>query len=59
MADDAEIAKRAAAAGKSITAALEITYHLTGRYPQRWKGKRFERPPKGMVVVGTKETVYG
>jgi hypothetical protein len=57
MAD--EPAKRAAAAGKSITAALETTYHLTGRYPPRWDGKRFDRPAKGMVVVGTKETIDG
>lgn len=59
MADDAKIAKRAAAAGKSTTAAFETAYHLTGRYPPQWKGKRFERAPKVMVVVGTKETVYG
>lgn len=58
MPEDAKIAKRAAAAGKSITAALEITYHLTGRYPPRWDGKRFEHAPK-VTVVGTKETVYG
>lgn len=27
--------------GKSLTAALEVTYHLTGRYPHWWKGRRF------------------
>jgi phage terminase large subunit-like protein len=27
--------------GKSLTAACEITYHTTGRYPHWWEGKRF------------------
>lgn len=30
--------------GKSLTAAYEITCHLTGRYPAWWNGKRYQFP---------------
>jgi len=30
--------------GKTDTAAFEVTCHLTGRYPDWWEGKRWERP---------------
>lgn len=30
--------------GKTDTAAVEITYHLTGEYPRWWHGKRFPHP---------------
>ncbi len=30
--------------GKTESAAAETTYHLTGRYPDWWEGKRFRKP---------------
>jgi len=30
--------------GKSECGSVEMTYHLTGRYPKGWKGKKFDRP---------------
>lgn len=30
--------------GKTFSAASEVAIHLTGRYPDEWKGKRFDRP---------------
>ncbi len=30
--------------GKTTTAAAEVAYHLTGKYPKRWRGKRFLKP---------------
>lgn len=29
--------------GKTLSAAFETAMHLTGRYPEGWKGKRFDR----------------
>ena len=29
---------------KSYTGALELTFHMTGRYPDDWQGRRFNRP---------------
>lgn len=37
--------------GKSLTLMVEVTYHLTGRYPAWWTGVRFNRPIK-MWLVG-------
>ena len=30
--------------GKTVSAACEVSYHLTGDYPKWWTGKRFDRP---------------
>lgn len=30
--------------GKTYSAAAETAFHLTGEYPEDWKGKRFEKP---------------
>ena len=30
--------------GKTHSAAFEMAFHLTGRYPEWWQGKRFDRP---------------
>ena len=30
--------------GKTLCAAMEVAFHLTGEYPEWWEGKRFERP---------------
>jgi phage terminase large subunit-like protein len=35
--------------GKSETGAFEAACHLTGIYPEWWKGKRFDEPTKGWV----------
>jgi phage terminase large subunit-like protein len=33
--------------GKTFSAAYETAYHLTGRYPDWWQGKRYDKPPVG------------
>lgn len=30
--------------GKTVTAGTEMTFHLTGDYPEWWEGKRFTKP---------------
>lgn len=30
--------------GKTVAGAAEVAMHLTGRYPDWWKGRRFDRP---------------
>lgn len=30
--------------GKTYSAAAEVAFHLTGRYPADWEGKRYDRP---------------
>lgn len=30
--------------GKTLAASMEVAMHLTGRYPDWWPGKRFDRP---------------
>lgn len=40
--------------GKSRTAAAEIAIHATGRYPDWWTGRRFEKPVK--VWTGAEST---
>lgn len=30
--------------GKTWAGGMEMSYHLTGRYPKKWKGKIFDRP---------------
>src|ERR1019366_2883584 len=39
--------------GKSFSAATEISYHLTGRYPSWWKGHVFTKPPTVWVCSET------
>lgn len=41
--------------GKTESAAAETTYHLTGNYPEWWKGKRFRRPILAWVCGATNE----
>lgn len=38
--------------GKSYSGAAEVAMHLTGRYPDWWRGKRWDRPVR--VWVGSK-----
>ena len=42
--------------GKTFSAAREVAYHLTGRYPDWWKGKRFNRPTVCWASGETAET---
>lgn len=39
--------------GKTFAASCEVTYHLTGVYPDWWKGKRFDHP---VTVWASSET---
>jgi phage terminase large subunit-like protein len=39
--------------GKSFAACVEISYHLTGRYPEWFKGHRFTRPISAWVCSET------
>lgn len=36
---------------------LELTYHMTGLYPDWWKGKRFDNPVKCWAAGDTSKTV--
>ena len=36
--------------GKSLSSAYEIAYHLTGRYPDWWRGKRWSRAVTGWAM---------
>ena len=39
--------------GKTFSCASEVSYHLTGEYPDWWKGRRWDRP---VVVWASSET---
>lgn len=34
--------------GKTWAGAFEVAMHMTGRYPEWWKGHRFDRPTRGI-----------
>lgn len=42
--------------GKTFCGAAETAIHLTGRYPEWWKGTRFARPIEVMVGAKTNDT---
>ncbi|MBE9515956.1 MAG: hypothetical protein IME93_03145 [Proteobacteria bacterium] len=42
--------------GKSFCGAAEMTYHLTGLYPEWWDGHRFDRPIKAWAGGASNET---
>ena len=42
--------------GKTMSAAAEVSYHLTGRYPDWWAGKRFEQATLVWTGSPTNET---
>ena len=42
--------------GKSYVGAMEMAIHLTGSYPDWWKGRRFEEPIKAWVCGASNET---
>lgn len=43
--------------GKTVCGAMETAIHLTGRYPQWWKGTRFAKPIIAMIGGMTNEAV--
>jgi phage terminase large subunit-like protein len=42
--------------GKSLAGGMECAMHSTGRYPDGWQGKRFDKPTIGWVAGTTNET---
>ena len=42
--------------GKSESGAFEATLHLTGRYPDWWEGRRFDKPVRLWAAGKTNET---
>src|SRR3954452_11564031 len=42
--------------GKSLAGAMECAMHATGRYPDWWKGRRFDKPTIGWGAGTTNET---
>ena len=42
--------------GKTLSAAAEVAFHLTGDYPSWWRGKRFEAPILAWTGSPTSET---
>jgi phage terminase large subunit-like protein len=43
--------------GKTHAGGYEAALHLTGEYPEWWRGRRFERPTKGWVAGETSVAV--
>jgi phage terminase large subunit-like protein len=43
--------------GKTRAGACEMTYHLTGRYPHWWEGRRFHQPIDAWVAGSKIQTV--
>jgi phage terminase large subunit-like protein len=43
--------------GKTLAGGFEVAMHATGRYPDWWKGKRFDRPVIGWACGVTGEVV--
>lgn len=47
--------------GKTLAGSMEWAMHLTGKYPDWWKGKRFETPGRywagGETRVSTRDTI--
>ena len=47
--------------GKTLAGSMEMSYHLTGRYPDWWTGKRFNRPIRAWAIgpssAATRDTV--
>ena len=43
--------------GKTLAGGFEVAMNATGRYPDWWKGRRFDRPTNGWACGVTGETV--
>jgi phage terminase large subunit-like protein len=39
--------------GKTVSGALESSYHATGEYPEWWTGRRFDSPTRGWAMGST------
>ncbi len=37
--------------GKSVAGAVKAIYHATGRYPDWWEGRRYDRPTEGRIFA--------
>src|SRR5262245_55342737 len=42
--------------GKTVCGAAEMAYHLTGRYPDWWTGRRFDKPIRAWASGVTNES---
>src|SRR6185437_15800763 len=42
--------------GKTVVGAFETTLHLTGAYPDWWRGRRFDEPVEWWAAGDTSET---
>lgn len=42
--------------GKTIAGGSEMTYHLTGEYPEWWEGRTWDRPVEAMAAGDTSQT---
>ena len=42
--------------GKSVAGGAEMTYHLTGQYPDWWEGKCFDHPIRALAAGDTSQT---
>lgn len=42
--------------GKSVSGAIEASYHATGLYPEWWTGRKFNRPTNGWAAGDTSQT---
>lgn len=43
--------------GKTLAGGMECAYHLTGRYPPDWRGRKFDRPVIGWVCGRSDEDI--
>src|SRR5262245_34138417 len=43
--------------GKTLAGGFEVAMHATGRYPDWWQGKRFDRPVNAWACGVTSEVV--
>lgn len=41
--------------GKTYSGAAEVSYHMTGLYPEWWRGRRFDRPTRWWMGSKTGE----
>ena len=42
--------------GKSFCGAMEMAYHLTGKYPEWWQGRKFDKPIRAWAGGSSNET---
>jgi phage terminase large subunit-like protein len=44
--------------GKTIAAAIEVVFHLTGEYPNWWEGHRYKKPQNWWVCGKNSKAIY-